>query len=266
MAPVYADHPFALLTTPISKLPKDVKVCLLRPDVFHQMASEMAIVHNYLLRGLNAIYLQAPHIKPQDEFSFANHAFQWYRFLDAHHRGEERLFFPSVDKLTGTTGYMDINIEQHKAFHDGLEAFAEYIKAIIARKEAYDGKKVVSLIDAFGKELALHLEEEIPTILGLEKFGLEKIGPVEKVLRQEGQEVMGELGFFDGLPWALTTIDTEYEGGIWANIPPDPVGKLIVNVVRYVTWWAHRDWWKFGACDGNGKMQPLYALRGDDKK
>ncbi|EQB51459.1 hypothetical protein GCG54_00014953 [Colletotrichum gloeosporioides] len=256
MAPIYADHPFSLVSTPISQLPKDVKLTM-----FHRIASEMALVHNCILRGLNAIYLQAPHIKPEDVFSFANYMHQWYRMIHAHHSGEERLFFPAVERLTGIVGFMDVNIEQHKSFHNGLESFAQYIKALIAREVAYDGDKVVSLIDRFGKDMCLHLEEEIPTILSLEKFGTEKMAPVEKIFAQEAQEVMQEMGFLDGLPWALTTMDSAFEGGLWADVPPDPVGKLILKIVRYVTWWLHRDWWKFGACDGNGNMQPLYALR-----
>lgn len=69
------------------------------------------------------------------------------------------------------------------------------------------------------------------------------------------------MGFLDGLPWALTTMDNAFEGGLCADVPPDPVGRLILKIVRYITWWLHRDWWKFGACDGNGNMQPLYAWR-----
>ncbi|KAI8280054.1 Protein BFR2 [Colletotrichum sp. SAR11_240] len=161
-----------------------------QPTMFHRMASEMALVHNCVLRGLNAIYLQAPHIKPEDEFSFANYMHQWYRMIHAHHSGEERLFFPAVERLTGIVGFMDVNIEQHKSFHNGLESFAQYIKALIAREVAYDGNKVVSLIDRFGKDLCLHLEEEIPTIISLEEFGAEKMAPVEKIFAQEAQEVM----------------------------------------------------------------------------
>ncbi|TDZ25165.1 Protein BFR2 [Colletotrichum orbiculare MAFF 240422] len=217
----------------------------------------MTVVHNYLLRGLNAIYLQAPHIKTKDEFSFANYMFQWYRSLDAHHRGEEKHFFPAVDRLTDTTGYMDVNIEQHRAFHDGLEEFGDYIKSLVAKREKYNGHKVVSLIDNFGKSLHQHLEEEIPTILGLEKFGFEKIQPIEKVLIQEGQEVMGELGFFTGLPWFLTTMDGAFEGGIWANHPDDAVAQVLLSFCRHVAWWVHYDWWKFGACDGSGNLQPF---------
>ena len=40
--------------------------------------------------------------------------------------------------------------------------------------------------------------------------------------------------------------------------PPGP-GQVALKVVRNVTYWVHRDWWKFGACDRSGTLQPLYA-------
>ncbi len=106
MAPIYADHPFSLIPTPNFSL-KDSKTT---PDVFDELASEMALVHNIVIRGLNSIYLQAPHIKPVDEKSFCRYIACWYTLLHGHHHGEETMFFPAVEEMTGVKGIMDTTL------------------------------------------------------------------------------------------------------------------------------------------------------------
>jgi hypothetical protein len=50
----------------------------------------MCILHNGLLRGLNSIYLQAPHItKPSDQRDFIEYALLRATVLESHHEGEE---------------------------------------------------------------------------------------------------------------------------------------------------------------------------------
>ena len=67
-----------------------------------------------------------------------------------------------------------------------------------------------------------------------------------------------KLGFFTGVCWGFSNHDITYEEGLWKNWPPAP--KIIVLVVRYIAWWVHSDWWKFGSCDRLGRLQPLYAV------
>ncbi|EGS22541.1 uncharacterized protein CTHT_0020860 [Thermochaetoides thermophila DSM 1495] len=65
MSQTYANHPFPLLSTPAyqakqnGELPENQKL-----DMFTEVASEMVLVHNMIIGGLNCIYLQASHIKP----------------------------------------------------------------------------------------------------------------------------------------------------------------------------------------------------------
>jgi hemerythrin-like domain-containing protein len=153
----------------------------------------MAVVHNMIIRSLNSIYLQAPHIKPEDALAFANYSLQWWRFLVAHHDGEEKLFFPGVEATTGTKGLMDRNIAQHKAFHDGLDEFGEYVREVIAGGRTYDGKKMVTILDSFSEALVTHLNDEIPTLLALSRFPEENVLGLEKIAQNEAAEVMVSL-------------------------------------------------------------------------
>ena len=67
-----------------------------------------------------------------------------------------------------------------------------------------------------------------------------------------------ELGLVAGMPWGFANIDTEFEGGRWRSWPPAP--GVVKFLARDLTFWVHRDWWKFSSCGRDGKMQPLYAL------
>ncbi|KAL2207032.1 hypothetical protein CC79DRAFT_1367922 [Sarocladium strictum] len=250
---VYADHPFPVLSTPVAQLPEGTE-----PTMFHNMASEMVHIHNIIFRGLNSIYLQAEHITDADVDSFLNYMAQWLRVLTSHHEGEETIFFPAVERLSGEKGIMENNVEQHHAFHTGLTLFGDYVTACLAKKETYSGEKVVEMIDVFGAVLAQHLTEEIGTILALEKFG-EKLNDLPLSLEEQAKHGMSEAGLFTGLGFVAANFDRHFENDRWlTTFPPGP-GQTAMAVVRNVTYWVHKDWWKFGSCDRTGKVQPLYA-------
>ena len=74
----------------------------------------MALAHNVFIRGLNSIYLQAPHITPSDASSFISYSLCLYESLNAHHEMEENVLFPAIEQKTGEKGIMDVDIEQHR--------------------------------------------------------------------------------------------------------------------------------------------------------
>lgn len=160
-----------------------------QPDMFDELASEMCHVHNMILRGLNSIYLQAPHITPADEKPFCRYVLGWYNLLHSHHSGEEADFFPTVENMTGVKGLMDNNVDQHKAFHDGMDSLKAFADAVVADKEKYDASRLVALIDDFGPALTQHLGDEIPTILSLRQYG-EKMAGLPKAFDKEGEKAM----------------------------------------------------------------------------
>ncbi|KAK4445921.1 hypothetical protein QBC34DRAFT_412474 [Podospora aff. communis PSN243] len=252
---VYADHPFKLMPTPAYLKSKDPNAAKL--DMFDELASEMALVHNALLRGLNSIYLQAPHIVPADEKSFITYIRGWYHTLHTHHKGEESDMFPAIEELAGEPGIMATNREQHHAFEDAVDSLKKYIDAVDQGKEKYSGPKVVELVDKFGAILVQHLEDEIQTLLGLRKYGEEKMAKLMAVVHEEGQKGMKEVGLV-GLVWIWANIDFEFEDGRWTNWPPAPAPVRFL--VSQVIWRIHGGMAKFGAADRQGKMKPLYAL------
>ena len=142
-----------------------------------------------IIRTLNTIYHQAPHIKPDDEKSFLQYCILFCRGVDSHHNAEERTFFPAVEKMTGAEGIMDTNKEQHKAFHDGLHSLWNYVKACQVGDDEYDGQKILRIIDGFGEDLSKHMADEIPSLLALKRYG-DKVEDLWKAFGEAGQESM----------------------------------------------------------------------------
>lgn len=67
---------------------------------------------------------------------------------------------------------MDGNIEQHLAFHPGLDAWAEYTSDCKKGTQKFDAAQFTKLIDDFATVLITHLGDEIPTLLALDKYDI----------------------------------------------------------------------------------------------
>ena len=76
----------------------------------------MVIVHNIIIRGLNSIYIQAPHVKPGDYADFIGYCLCLSAVLHSHHHGEESIIFPGIEEGSGVKGIMDVNLVQHGSF------------------------------------------------------------------------------------------------------------------------------------------------------
>jgi hemerythrin superfamily protein len=208
------------------------------------------------IRGMNSIYLQAPHIKKADEKTFLNYMEQWYVLMHAHHSSEEAEIFPIIEDVAGEKGIMDANVQQHHIFEPGVAKLHNYIQDCLADKVAFDGAKIQANIDEFGKVLTQHLTDEIATLLTLRKYG-DKMHNIMARFAHVGQQQMQEVGMLKGGIWLLVTHDIGYEGGIHAAFPPAP--WFVLWGLRGVGFWAHSDWWKFAPSDRVGNLQHLYA-------
>jgi len=200
MTKLWADQPFILTPTPtetdgVGKFPS----LLLYSQKFNQLqlskevimvATEMCLAHNIMIRNLNAIYLQCEQVtKPEDVKDFIRFCQVVLEAIHTHHDHEEQFFFPLVAEYTGEKDVMQANVIQHRAFEEGLKRFEEYI--IGATPETYDGKKVKKAVDGFGQILAVHLGDEIQTLIGLEKYGGDKLaGPWEKFNKKILEDVI----------------------------------------------------------------------------
>jgi hemerythrin-like domain-containing protein len=215
----------------------------------------MSLVHNVITRGLNAIYLQAPHVLPADTPDFLGYATAWSDFVHIHHAGEEAAFFPTIEQLTGVPGIMDGNIQQHEAFSAGLKAFDEYIAAATRAPESFSGARLVEIIDGFGQALVQHLADEIPTILALAEHR-EKMD-ISKVIEDEAKHSMSKLGFKTTVPYLITALDVTFEEGLHRDFPPAP--GLVKAVARALAPRFNKGYWRFAPCAKDGLPKDMLA-------
>lgn len=134
--------PFALISETGVKARKDIPAG--HPCVF--WAQQMALIHNSILRALNASYNQCLGVQTgtQEAADFLVFNQCLFEFLEEHHTVEEEVFFPDIEKAAGIKGLMDANVEQHHAFEAGLTAFKEYVFG--TSKDEYDGEKLREII------------------------------------------------------------------------------------------------------------------------
>lgn len=150
------------------------------------MALEMVAAHNSMIRGINAIVLQAPNVHSLPDVADLLYLCQiWTISIGHHHTVEERFLFPQVEALSGKPELMAENAEQHRAFHDGLEAFATYAKE--TKPEAYRWEDMKAVIDAFMPPLYEHLRDEIPTILALRELDSGELKKIWKTLEDHAK-------------------------------------------------------------------------------
>ncbi|RPB03030.1 hypothetical protein L873DRAFT_1801107 [Choiromyces venosus 120613-1] len=213
----------------------------------------MTLIHNVIIRGMNSIYLQAPHVPVQDVHPFIGYCKAWSEFLHAHHDGEEAISFPSIEKAVGVPGLMQLNISQHQQFHDGVTAFDKYIAAVTP--EAFAGQKLNEIIDTFARPLTQHLTDEIPTLVSLREYGIEKV-PITKIVDTEIKHQMGTVNKTTALAFLMTALDVTYEGGLHKNFPPAPAPVLWF--FRNACTLPCKAFWKFAPCTTGGKPRELY--------
>jgi len=186
----WADGPFPLLV-----IPGNPGVRTTSNTGLLAICVEMANVHNILLRGLNAIYLQCPYVKEAaDVADFLLYVKAWADTVHHHHEGEERIFFPYADDLARSAGLcegedrslMQSNVDQHRAFEAGLLEMTNHVERVRQGKDVYNWEELKVLIDGFADVLTTHLHEEIESLFRLERCDGEKLGKMFAITAQEG--------------------------------------------------------------------------------
>ncbi|OTB00831.1 hypothetical protein M426DRAFT_266840 [Hypoxylon sp. CI-4A] len=221
----------------------------------------MAHAHNVIIRGLNAIIQQAPHVptstdknyKANDVRDLLFYVKSWTKMVEHHHWVEESFIFPEIERFSGKPGLCDDPRHQHELFHGGLEKLLSY--ATTTKPDDYSWKGqggMKEIIDSFSRPLTDHLYTEIDVCLSmkaLDSVGLKKTWDQGEVLAKQ----TGNIGMlYDVFPCVLGCADKTYEIG--HLFPPLP--WIMPYLVKY--WFsAGNGAWRFNPCDWWGRPQPL---------
>jgi hemerythrin-like domain-containing protein len=205
----------------------------------------MAWAHNAMLRGLNALYLQAANIPTTDAEDFLFFTASWSAWVMHHHLIEETIMFPSFESVQGVVpNSLQHNVEQHHSFAKGLEALHTYATA--TGPAGYKGNKVRELICEFAGSLCDHLEEEIDTLWKMDSVPAHS--PESKTLVEIYKRCETEAAKQDKNvvpPMVLGLCDKTFEGG--NDWPKMPIGSAYF--VHYIFARKHRGAWRFLPCD-----------------
>ena len=141
-------------------------------------ATEMAHSHNVLLRGLNSIYQQAPHVHQQEDArDLLFYCRAWATMVEHHHDTEESHLFPDLDALTGTPALTATNREQHRELHAGLHSLTTYAESTAPEDYVWESG-LRPVLDSFTPSFVQHLRDEIQTLLDLRTFDNDKLAQI----------------------------------------------------------------------------------------
>lgn len=212
----------------------------------------MAFAHNAMIRGINSIYLQAPHIASEDAADFLFLVSAWCQWVGHHHVLEETQVFPGFEAVIGQKGFLDGNVDQHHAFSAGLKELKQYAESTPAVD--YSDARLVQIIDGFSAKLYEHLRDEITTLLSMKPFD----GPRLLKVYKEAEAEAGKQDKNVIPPLALGCCDKTLEGGnSWPEMPW--VGPYFVH---YLMGRKHAGAWRFLPSDSWRTPRPLAALGG----
>ncbi|KAH8897134.1 hypothetical protein GQ53DRAFT_837845 [Thozetella sp. PMI_491] len=247
----WADTPYALLEIPSKS-----------QDVSHpalHIANEMSHAHNCMVRGLNAIYHQAPHVKKSaDAADLIFLVASWVTWLTDHHHLEENMMFPGFEGVLGQPGLLTAAVEQHHAFERALDDLRQYA-ALPDVAEKFDAGELRKRIEALGPPLREHLGDEIQFLQRMREFcqgesGEKKAQELLRVYKTCEAEA-GKQDKFVVPPMVMGLRDKTYEGGEgWPQIPG---GVVTESVIACVLSLKNKGAWRFLPCDHWGRPRPL---------
>ncbi|KUJ16997.1 uncharacterized protein LY89DRAFT_718704 [Mollisia scopiformis] len=248
----WADGPFQLLETP-RKL-RNITNLKTEPGSMNA-ATEMCLIHNVFIRIINCIYLQARNVKnDKDVADFAIFMHALCVTIHEHHGNEEKYFFPWMEKTIGVEGFMEKNVDQHHAFNPGLDKFEAYVDALMAKKEKYDGEKVIALIDGFGTTLTDHLKDEVQTFVDLAQYESKIDWKVWNKMLQDIALKTADVNY--EIPVVITNFDVPFEEpyhqAVWPAIP-----WHVSLIFRWIYIPRHKGAWRFSCCDTHGYPKEL---------
>lgn len=228
------------------------------------VASEMASIHNMILRGLNSIVQQGPHVPDarqpgyhaQDVSDFLVYVTAWCDTLEHHHNVEHSTLFPHIEQMAEVPDLMDEMEEQHEEFSLGLYYLKEYAETAVDRPYLYRWRTMNKMIMDFAPALTHHLHDEIDFLLSMNKFDCEGLRRCWLEAQKVAVQFEDDKVKYKVLPFVLGNSDRSYENG---NNFPHLSTSTRCAVKLYFSG-KHRGAWRFNSCDFHGRPVPLAML------
>jgi hypothetical protein len=248
--PRYVDDHYPLINT---IHPETIPSSVPKDHAAIWCASQMAQIHNTIIRALNASWNHSVSVKP-DTSEAANFLLfnqQLFKTLDHHHHVEDDYLFPAIEKLLGRPNAMESNIKGHESFAEGLAVFEKY--AFVTKSAEFNGVTFRHIIESFAPELIQHLHDEIPTLAALHTVDSKEL---MKLWKQAEHIATKDNSLYTDAPWTLGCQDKSFTiDGNRCEFPNIPwVAEALVR-----NWHAKKyaGAWDFCPSDLSGKRRLL---------
>ncbi|KAM0145856.1 hypothetical protein ACHAPG_011431 [Botrytis cinerea] len=175
--------------------------------------------------------------------------------VDQHHHYEETEFFPAIEKAAGHKDLMNGAVDQHAAFHDGLERFQSYLQE---KGPSFLSEELIQIMDSFSELLYSHLKGESQIIADLSQYNTPETPIDILAIAAEACKKQVNISFlFNVLPICFLKMEsTEFENGLWHTSFP-PVNKPIkLLMIKGAPMWQHC-LWRFSSCTPDGEYRNL---------
>ncbi|ORY60659.1 uncharacterized protein BCR38DRAFT_441874 [Pseudomassariella vexata] len=251
----WADSPWPLIETPLRTH------TINHPAL--QIANETAHMHNAMLRGMNAIQLQAPHIREmRDIADFLFFTRCWSVWVMDYHLMKSTQMFPAFAEILKNPGTSPTtNLERKLYFLPALQQVLIYAEEVSAQPQSYNGEVLYRLVEELARLFREHLAAEVPLLISLQQM----CGPANSVSSEErgskllqvflGCEAEASNGVdrFVVPPMVVRLHDTTYEGGNdWPRL-----SIMALHAVEDKLSPKYAGAWRFLPCNVWGKPQDL---------
>ncbi|QKX57112.1 uncharacterized protein TRUGW13939_04220 [Talaromyces rugulosus] len=241
----WTSHPFKLISDTGLNARSDVP----RDHYVVKFTKDMALVHNLVLRGLNAAYNQCLSVTPgtqaaQDFLIFNQCVFE---MLKSHHDMEEEELFPRLEKALNQPGAMANNVAEHHDFHDGLMRFHDYV--FNTEADDYDGPTLHAIIESFGSLVEKHLHNEIAPLYDLHVI---ESNTLKALWNDVEKDYQPNFDKYRHVPLAMTCADNSFElDGQVTPFPGLPV--FAAYIVKFLLGRKFSGAWEFAPSDFTGR-------------
>ncbi|KAL1955225.1 hypothetical protein VTO42DRAFT_8884 [Malbranchea cinnamomea] len=244
----WASHPFSLITdTGLSARPE-----VPRDHAVVQFTQNMALVHNLILRGLNAAYNQCLDVSPGTQAAHDFLVFNQciFQVLQVHHDMEEQHLFPALEAALDRPGAMDQNRQEHHSFHDELMRFHEYVFGTDPKD--YDGETLKAAILALGPLVEKHLHNEVAPLYDLHRIESTALKSLWKTVQQNHQP---DFDMYRHVPFMITCADNAFV--LDGRVAPFPAFPAFVgHLVKFFLGRKHSGVWEFSPSDFTARLKP----------
>ncbi|KAI1846193.1 hypothetical protein JX265_010570 [Neoarthrinium moseri] len=259
----WADGPLPLLETPSLTL-----------DITHpvlHVANEVCQGHNAALRGLNAIFLQAPHVSAANDVAdllFLTKS--WAGWVLGQHVQRQTRLFPQFEETLGKPGSITSLYTEELNFEPALHHLLDYSEHTHSRPAAYDSSNFLLLIKGVGNAFRAYVEAQTSILVDLQSLcgqsgSFEAETRSAKILQlylSSEADIKDHSDPFIVPPMTVRMRDTTYEGGNnWPGL-----SVLAVHAIADKLSPAHAGAWRFLPCDVWGKPRGLPFLGQDAGK